>query len=286
MRNKRLFVLMIGLIVFIAVMGFSLGERKNLSWPEKFINDSVSFVQQWFYKPAGYMAGLFQDVREMRDIYVENEQLRIEVARAARDAVKLNKYEKENERLKEELGFTEEQKRLNQFTLVIAQVVAVSQDPLNRAIKIDLGSKDGIKKEMAVVTVDGLVGLVDNVYPFYSTVMPITELDEKSPDSRAIAATALGRDDSFGIVDSYNKQTGMLMMTKIPENDKLTRGDQIITSGLGNVFPYGLVIGTVQSKQVGDFGLTYVAQVKPAADIDKLTEVFVVKVPEIGAANP
>ena len=68
----------------------------------------------------------------------------------------------------------------------------------------------------------------------------------------------------------------------MPRTIKLAKGDTIITSGQGNVYPRGMVIGTVDSSQVGDFGLTYTATITPAADFDHLTEVFVVKVPEIG----
>ncbi|MFC3343802.1 rod shape-determining protein MreC [Paenibacillus abyssi] len=277
MRNKRLFSLMIGLILFIAVMGFSLGNRSNLSWPEKFINDTVSYVQQWFYKPAGYMAGLFEDIRMMRQLYEENEQLRTTVARYARDRSTYNFLQSENERLKDALGFTQEQMELYNYKYLIAQVISVSPDPYNKTIKINLGSKHGVRTNMAVTTVDGLVGLVSRVSPFSSTVTPITELNGQT---KGIAATVTGKEsESFGIIESFNSETGQLLMTKIEENDKLAVGDEVITSGLGNVFPRGVVIGSVVSRQVGDFGLTHTAHIEPAAKMDKLTEVFVVQVP-------
>ncbi|MNE33794.1 Cell shape-determining protein MreC precursor [compost metagenome] len=115
---------------------------------------------------------------------------------------------------------------------------------------------------------------------------PITELDEASPTFNSIAVTILGREDeSFGILSSYNKETSRLIMTKIAESDKMAFQDTVITSGLGNVYPRGLVVGTVESKQVGDFGLTYTASVKLAASFDHLTEVFVVQVPEMEDAE-
>ena len=73
----------------------------------------------------------------------------------------------------------------------------------------------------------------------------------------------------------------MLQMTKIDEDDPMESGDLVITSGLGNVFPRGLIIGTLESRQVGDFGLTQKATVKPAARFDHLREVFVVVVPDV-----
>lgn len=281
MRNKRLFVLLIGLILFIAVMGFSLSDRKDLTWPEKFLNDTVGYVQQWFYKPAGYVAGLFEDIRTMRELYEENARLRTTVASYARDKSKYNRIEQENARLQAKLNFTEEQKNRNNYTYMIAQVVSVSPDAYNRTFKINLGSRHGLKENMAVVTEKGLIGMISSVSPFTANVMPITELDGQSVNPKFISATVEGKEeDSFGIIESYNIENGQLLMSKIAEEDPLTDGDVVITSGLGDVFPVGIVVGTVTSHQVGDFGLTRTAFIKPAAEFDKLSEVLVVKVPE------
>ncbi|ACT03042.1 rod shape-determining protein MreC [Paenibacillus sp. JDR-2] len=283
LRNKRLFMLMIGLILFIAVIGFSLSDRKELTWPEKFLGDSVGFAQQWFYKPAGLVAGFFEDIRELKTLHEENEQLKLTAAAYARDKINYNFVQKENERLQEELHFTERQKNMYKYNYLIAQVIAIDNDPYNHTMVINLGSKNGIKPNMAVTTIDGLVGLVSNVRPYTATVTPLTELDDTSPTSNAIAATVLGREnESFGIVGSYDKETDRLIMTKIAENDKMIVDDTVITSGLGNVYPRGLVIGTVETRQVGDFGLTHTATIKMAAKFDHLTEVFVVQPTESG----
>ncbi|GKU75720.1 cell shape-determining protein MreC [Paenibacillus sp. L3-i20] len=273
---------MIGLILFIAIIGFSLSDRKELTWPEKFIKDASGYVQQWFYKPAGYIAGFFEDIRNLDELYEENEQLRLTAAAYARDKMAYNFIEDENERLKEELKFTEQQKQLYDYNYIIAQVISVSNDANNRTMNINVGSKNGIKPNMAVTTVDGLVGLVSSVTPFTATITPITELNETSPTFNSIAATIEGREnESFGILSSYDKETKRLVMTKIAENDKMEIGDTAITSGLGNVYPRGIRIGTIETKQVGDFGLTYTATIKLATSFDHLTEVFVVQVPEV-----
>lgn len=286
MRNKRMFMLMIGFILFIAVIGFSLSDRKELTWPEKFLKDSSAYVQQWFYKPAGYIAGFFEDIGNLRTIYEENKQLRITAAAYARDKINYNFIEKENERYKEELSFTQRQKEMYNYNYLIAQVISVSNDANNRTMMINLGSKNGIKPNMAVTTIDGLIGLVSSVTPFTAAVTPITELNEASPTFNSIAVTIMGREnESFGILSSYNKETSRLVMTKIAESDKMDIPDTVITSGLGNVYPRGLVVGTVESKQLGDFGLTYTASVKLSASFDHLTEVFVVQVPELEDAE-
>lgn len=285
-----MFVLMIVFILFVAVMGFSIGDRKKLTWPENFALDTSSFLQEWLYRPAGYVSGLVHDLSHLREVYKENEQLRIAAAAYARDSIKYNFMESKLKTLEEDLKFTERQKQLDNYKYLIAQVIAVSNDPYNGTIRINLGSKDGIKPDMVVVTNKGLVGLTSRVDPFYSSVMPITKLNVNSVDTKQIAATvlsSLGKEkESFGIVDNYDPETGKLSMSKISEHDPLKKGDTIITSGLGNVFPRGIVIGTVDSSQVGDFGLTYTATITPAADFDHLTEVFVVQMPDTGEAAP
>ncbi|MBB6633919.1 rod shape-determining protein MreC [Cohnella thailandensis] len=282
MRNKRLFILMIGLILFVSLLGFSYG-RTGLTWPERFVNDAVGTVQEALYRPVGAVSDFFRDLGRLSDVYEENEQLRQTVARYTQDKIRYNMIENENKRLQDELHFTERQKQLYDYRYLIAQVIASSSNPYDKTIKINLGSNDGIKPKMAVTTVDGLVGLVSTVSEFTSTVTPISELDSASADAISIAATVLGREDqSFGIVD-YDKENKVLQMSKIDENDQVVEGDLIVTSGLGNVLPKGLIIGTVISNQVGDFGLTHTATIEPAAKFDHLNEVFVVVTSDVDA---
>lgn len=283
MRNKRLFILMIGVILVVSLLGYTFGRQK-MTWPEKFINDAFGTLQGALYRPVGAVADFFRDLSRLSDVYKENEELRQTVARYTEDKIRYNLIEKQNEYLQEALNFTERQKELyNNYRYLIAQVVANSSNPYDPTININLGSHDGIKEKMAVTTVDGLVGLVSRVSEFTSTVTPITEMSATSTDSISIAATVFGREDeAFGIVD-FDKEKNVLQMSKIDENDVVKEGDIIITSGSGNVLPKGLIIGTVVSSQVGDFGLTQTAQVEPAAKFDHLNDVFVVVTPDVDA---
>ncbi|MBP1938320.1 rod shape-determining protein MreC [Paenibacillus sediminis] len=280
--NKRLFILLMGLVLFIGLMGFTIGPRTTLSWPEKFTRDTIGFVQYVFYRPAGYIAGFFEDISTLRSLYEENEQLKTALAHYTRDKAKYNYIEQENERLKNDLHFTEEQRNKYNYEYRIAQVVSVNNDPNNRTLVIDLGARDGVKQNMSVTSAEGLVGIVSQVSNFTSTVKLLTSMDAKDPNSKAIAATALGKEnDSFGMIESYDQASGTFIMTKIKETDPLQKGDTIVSSGIGGVFPRGMVIGTVVSRQVGDFGLTNTAQIKPAADFSDWKELFVVFTPEV-----
>ncbi|MCM3041931.1 rod shape-determining protein MreC [Paenibacillus motobuensis] len=280
--NKRLFVLLIGLILFIAVMGFTLGSRAGLSWPEKFVKDTVGFVQYIFYKPTSYIAGIVEDISDLRSLQEENEQLKIALSHYTRDKVRFNRLEQENEQLKKALDFTKAQKEQYNYAWKIAQVISVNDDPINRSIVVNIGEREGVKVGMAVHSTEGLVGVISQVSHFTSTVRLATTMDAKDPNSNGIAVTAEGKEnDVFGVIESYDQTTGNFLMSRITSPSPLTKGDLIVSSGVGGVFPRGMVIGTVKSIDVGQYGLTYTAEVEPAASFTDWKELFVVFAPEV-----
>ncbi|MEY8740218.1 rod shape-determining protein MreC [Bacillales bacterium AN1005] len=279
--NKRLFVLLVGLVTFIALMGFTLGPRTALSSPEKFLKDSVGFVQYVFYKPASYVAGFFKDVANMRAVYSENEELRIALGHYTRDRLKYNDMEQVNKQLQEALNFTDEQKNRYNYGSRIAQVISANSDPNSRTINIDIGENAGIQPGMAVTSQQGLVGVVSHVSSYTSTVNLLTSMDANDPNSNAIAATAVGKEKVFGMIESYDPKTGMLKMTKIAEDSNIKEGDEIISSGIINNFPKYMRIGEVKSVEKSEFGLTSTATIEPYASFLDWKELIVIIPPEV-----
>ncbi|MDO7906886.1 rod shape-determining protein MreC [Paenibacillus sp. JX-17] len=280
--NKRLFILLIALVVFIALMGFTLGNRASLSWPEKFAKDTVGFVQNLFYRPASHIAGFFKDIGNLSEVYEENERLKIMEANYTRDQIKYSSLKEDNDRLQEDLNFTQMQKSKYNYDYRIAQVTSVNTDPNTKTLTIDIGSRDGVKTGMAVTSIQGLVGTISRVSNFTSTVRLLTTLDEKDSTSDAIAATVVGgENDSFGMIESYDRSSQMFRMTRIPVDDKIKKGDQIMSSGIGVDFPKYMLIGTVEKVTVSSMGLSKTALVKPAASFVDWKELFVVFTPEV-----
>lgn len=277
-NNKRLFILLITLVTFIVLMGFSLGQRKTLSWPENFLRDTTGFVQKLFYKPAGYVAGFFQDIGTLNELAEENKQLKILAAQYARDAAQLNFIKAQNKEYEIALKFTEAQKNLYKYEYHIANVVSVTTEPSNNTLVIDLGAKDGIRLNMSVISVDGLVGVISNVSNFTSTVKLMTMLDIYDPNSQPpIAGTVFNKEDkTFGMIERYDQQTGRLIMNKIPVGDPIAKDDIIISKGTGGVYPRGMTIGKVEEVKKGEYGLTSTAIIKPAAGFQDWKELFVV----------
>jgi len=266
--------------MFIALMGFTLGPRATLSWPEKFLRDTVGFVQNIIYKPAGYVAGLFKDIGNMREIYEENQRLKIALAQYTREKAKYNFIEEHNKQLEEDLKFTRAQKERFNYTYHIAQVISVNADPVNKTLVIDLGERDGVKVGQSVISIDGMVGVISHVSNFTSTVKLITAMDAKDPNSNGIAATSMNNHKTFGIVESYDEATQTLLMTQIKQDDPIKRGDTIVSLGDTDKYPRGLIIGEVVNVQESKFGKTKTATIKPAAEFQDWKQLFVVFTPE------
>ncbi|OGX68193.1 MAG: rod shape-determining protein MreC [Paenibacillus sp. RIFOXYA1_FULL_44_5] len=270
---------MLSLIIFSTIMGLSFGKYKSLNWPEKMVKDYVSLAQGWINKPAQFIAGLFENIHSITVVYKENQILKHTLMQYARDTVKLNGLELENSRLEAALHFTDNQKAMNEYRFHIARVIALSPDPYNHVAVINLGAKDGIQPDMVVMTVDGLAGRVTAVSEFSANVQLITDISDRNTNSKWISATVKGKPSSFGIIDNFDAVNGLLVMTKIPQDDPLEVGDTVVTSSLGQVFPAGVPIGKVVSRKEGDFGITHTAYIKPFADFQQLQEVFVIEVP-------
>lgn len=280
--------MLLGLILFISLMGVTLGGRLPLTWPEKFVHDTVTFIQQIFYRPASYVSNFVKDVSNLKELHDENEQLRMMLAQYTRDQAFYNEIKAENERLQSKLQFTENQKQQNMpYKYRIAQVTSINvADPFNRNLNLNLGSKNGVRQGMPVISEDGVVGIVSRVFEFSSTVQLLTNMDEKNLNLSAIAATVAGKENkSFGMIESYDHSSGKFLMTRIKEDDELKEGDTIVSSGIGGSFPRGLVIGRVVSRQIGDVGLTYSALVEPAATYHNCHELFVVITPDSNEAG-
>src|SRR5690554_2002669 len=139
-------------------MGLTLGERKIITWPEKFVKDTVSFTQSLFYKPASATASFFENIASINNVYEENKALKRKLSDYAQDAVRLNILEDRVGPLEDALLFTERQKKANRYIWHFAEVVSASPDPFDQTININLGEKDGVRENMAVATVEGLIG--------------------------------------------------------------------------------------------------------------------------------
>jgi rod shape-determining protein MreC len=188
------------------------------------------------------------------ELDAENRRLRAELA----TQVELRQ---ENQRLRALLGLVEEKA----LPTLAARVIAEDASSWFRTIEIDRGSADGIREGLPVVNAAGLIGRVVRTTPHAARVLLITDASS--------AVAVLVQDQRIRGV--CRGQGGALALDFALVQDVIQVGDGVVTSGLGGVFPKGLVVGYVSGVQREQFGLFQTIEVEPAVDFTRLEEVLV-----------
>lgn len=277
--NKRLIIVLVGLVLLISVVGFTSRERISLTWPEMFFKDTFSVVQGFFYRPAQAVSGFFQEIEDAYKVYEENKALKAGLDQYATLSAEVHTLKAENDRLRELLAAKES---LKSYSLRYAEVVARNPDTWNNVITIDKGLKHGIKKDMAVITAKGMIGRVQSVANFSSTVELLTSYERRDHISAAILSQQMVEGKMVyhpisGVIEEYDPESRLLVMRKIPWLQKIEANQQVISSGLGGVVPRNLPIGYIVRVEPDDYGLTQTAYIQPSADFSQLNEVMVVE---------
>lgn len=266
--NKRLILLLVGVIVLVALISFSLRDRQNATLPEKIVKDVVGFGQSLFSKPAHYLTGTLDKIDGLLNTYEENKSLKARLQEYAASQAELLDVKADNEKLREIVG---KQDSLRDYNPIHATVISRNPDQWEEKIIIDKGIEHGVRLNMAVITANGLVGKVVLESAFTSTV---ELLSTENPNFR-VSAIIPGETPIFGLIEGYDTTRGELIMKRIDSNFEVKEGQKVESSGLGGIFPKGLYIGEVTEVSTDDFGLTKLAYIRPAADFSMLDHVMV-----------
>lgn len=268
--NKRLIVLLVSIIFLVALIGFSMNDRKSLTWPEQFAKDSVGWIQSVFHQPAQLVAGFFENIQEIENVYEQNKVLKARLDEYVELSIEAKDLKDENERLRKIL---DKQDDLRKYNPIQATVIARSPDRWNELITLNKGTQHGVEQNMAVITPDGMIGKVKYVAAFTSSVQLLSGMER----TNRISAVIRGNDKVFGLIEGYSEEEEALLFKRIPIDIEVKTGETVITSGLGEVFPWGLVIGEVIKVEPDQYGLTQTAYVKPAADFYDIDHVMIVE---------
>jgi len=259
--RKALIVLIVIALPLLSInMKRSPGEEP---WYRKPVSATVSVVQ------SGY-SSFTSGVRSTTSMYLkligikkrnlelmhENEELRAKLG--AITELKL-----ENERLTKLLDF----KRSTNMTLLAAKVIARDLSPDHYAIRINRGTRNGLKKLMGVITVEGVVGYVLKADADSAQVLVLT-------DRSSAIDGIVQRTRARGLISGKNSSTCRLRY--LERADDVAVGDMIVTSGLQGYFPKGFPIGRLTSVRKTDFGISQEAEVSPVVNPSNLEELFVV----------
>lgn len=268
--NKRLILLLVGVIFLVALISFSLRDRDNASLPEQIIKDVVGFGQSVFSKPTQYITGVFDNVDSLLNTYEENKRLKSRLEQFAKLQASVNDLASENTRLRE---IVDKEEDLRKYDPIQATVIARNPDQWEEKVVLDKGTLHDVEVNMAVITAKGLIGKVILTTPFTSTV---ELLSTQNPNYR-VSAMVVDETEVFGLIEGYDDERKELILKRIDSDIEIKKGQLIQSSGLGGIFPKGILIGEITEVTTDDFGLTKMAYVKPSAEFALLDHVMIAK---------
>jgi rod shape-determining protein MreC len=220
-------------------------------------------IQYVIVTPFEWAKNLFGSYISLWHVKQDNERLKADNQRLTAKLHRLEETERTNLRLQRLLAF----KKQNPLKFVPAQVVGEDASFIFRTVTLNKGSKDNIRAGLPVVIDLGIVGRIISCTKESSQVLLIT-------DHRSAVDCLIQRTRARAMIKG--KSRNLCEIAYLAREEDVRVGDTVITSGLTQVFPKGLLIGVVTKVKKKNYGLFQEAEVTPAVDFDRLEEVLVV----------
>ena len=263
-QPNRLKTICDALILLISLIVFSQQKddfKKGTAF-EQFLINFFAPIQNSITYAHGRASGFFNNYLANINASKENKVLQKKVSFLEEKIFVYKELAKENERLKELLQFDEGMA----IRGVLAQVVGWDTSSDFKSLRINRGAKDGLKLQSTVVTSEGVVGYVYRMTDHFSDVLTIM-----NPKNRIDGIVERIR--SHGIVEGFSGQK--CIMKYVNQTDPLILNDIVLTSGLGNIYPKGLKIGTVSRIKRENYETMQYVEIAPSVNFSRLEEVIV-----------
>ena len=266
---KRIVIVII-IISLLIFTGYSIKKERNLTFVERAIKDTVTFMCDVMYEPIKFVKNKFQVNKEKEKIYIKYKELEKEQESLEQKNTRIEELEKENSELKELLKIDSS---LSDYKKINATIVNRNIGYWYDKFVINVGEKNGIKIKMAVVTNKGIVGYISETSNYTSNVQLLSVKNLKNKISVKID---LGdKKYANGILTGFNQQKKMYIIEGISYQGDIPTKAKVTTTGLSDSFPSGILIGYVESTTTDNFDLGKIVEVKPSVDFDDINYVAV-----------
>lgn len=270
-KNKYSFTLIIFILTSSLIYCFSI-KKNNTNKIYNISTNIISFIstpfQKGLYKISYNVNHWFSTTFKGKKLQQENVKLQSEINNLRKQLVEFNKYKIQNQELLKLLKIKDSYSSLQLTSgLVIGKI---SNDPFKSFI-IDKGSRDNIKLHDCVITPEGLIGYIDKIYI-----------------NSSVVKTILHEDTAIGIYNTNNSESGILTgtielayknmakMKYLSRQSSAKPDDIIITSGISDNFPKGILIGKIIKLKQESNNTSYFGLIKPFCDFDNIKNIFVV----------
>lgn len=275
-KTKHIFLgTIIVLVLIMAIFSYTLKPDRQLNKFESLIKDIVTGTQKVVTSPFKFVINKVDNYKELVGIRKKYQKLLPEVKRI--DALNAENIElrKQLNAMKKELNITY---TINDYEFLNATVINRNVASWYNTITIDKGTYNGVDVNMVVVNSAGLIGKVVSTTTFTSDVRLLTTSDMESKISVTISD---GEKSVNGLIKNYNYTTKYLEVEGISNTEKISVGEYVYTSGLGEIFPSGILIGTVKNIKTDEYDLAKIIDVTPIADFDDINYVAILKRKEL-----
>ncbi len=263
-RRNRILLTSSGLLL-ISLLLFSVSIRSQ-SYRDpvgRVVLDAVAPFQEVFSGIGRGVGRLWTGYIDLVDAHRDNQRLAERVAGLESELLRVGELERENARLAELLSF----RARVEGPVYGARVIARDPGPLAMTLTIDRGERDQIRRGMAVLAPQGVVGQIAEASHAAARVLLLT-------DHNSGIDAIVQRSRARGIVQGGTD--GSCYMNYLSRDADVAVGDRVLTSGLDGIFPKGVVVGEVIDVSRRQRGLLQAAVVRPSVALDRLEEVLVV----------
>lgn len=267
-RRTKLILNMLTLIVASLSFFRSKPVSREVSPFSHIMIELMAPIQSSLKETKQKVSGLIDHYIFNIDASKENIELKKHLSSLEEKIFDLKELELENHRLKQLLA----RDRVDQSKRVLAQLVSWDASSDYQSFRIDVGTNDGLRLQDPVVTSQGLVGFIYRLTDNFADVLTIL-------DNRNRVDSLVQRTRSFGIVEGAGG--ARCHMKYVSRTSPINLGDQVITSGLGNIYPKGLKVGVVSKVVREGIGIVQHIEIRPNVDFKNLEEVLVLVNPSV-----
>ena len=255
----------------LTLLAASLKEDRDLNPIEKVAKDIGTVVLKVVSTPFNFVHDKLDEMAEKNNLYKKYKELKNKEDQVDSVIAQNENLQNEIDKLKETLDL---KTVLSDKVYLNATVVSRNIGYWYDEITIDKGSKNGIEKGMAVIIPDGLIGQITKVSNYSSTVKL---LSNENMNDKISVKIKVGDGYVYGLISMYDSKTNTYTVEGISENVDIEKGADVVTTGMGTIFPSGLMVGTAQKVTTDNFDLSKVVEVKASVNFDDLDYVTVLK---------
>lgn len=266
--KNRFFIFAVILTLLLTAVPTALNLAGKGAYMRNFVNILMTPVQKGFNYVTDAIDGFASYFTKFDEIVQENARLKEEIAKLNNRLYQAEKTEELNEWL---TAFLDMKRMHTDFTFAEARITGRENANHMTVCTIDRGTVHGIREGMPVVTPDGVLGYVDEAGLTWAKVRTLIE-------SSTSLGASIERTGALGLVEGNFALAadGICRITYLDADADVRVGDRVITSGTGDIYPRGLVIGYVTEVIPDEFSRTLTATIRPAATLTDLDQVMVI----------